>query len=177
MPRLFIGMLVPEDIKGPILDLQESLNKMPMDVKLVEPKNLHISLCFLGEVSSDKITQIERELDRVCQARRRFTVKIGNVVLIPNEDYIRVIALNVASSGDVLEEIRKEVVVAVGGDSHPAHLTLARVREVANKEFVRRSLSGAAVEKYFEVGSICLIRSFMKRSGPVYEIVHESILG
>ena len=176
MVRLFIGVFVPEDVKSPITDLQDSLTKMPMDAKLVERENLHVSLSFLGETPDSQIGFISKRLDDVCAKHRRFTARIGGALLIPNDSYIRVIALDVRSSSDEMETLRKEIVAAVGGESHPAHLTLARVREVTNKNFVRDSLKSASVEKYFEVGSVHLIKSVMTRRGPSYEVVHESRL-
>lgn len=177
MVRLFIGVLVPEDVKTPITDFQDSLTKMPMEVKLVERENLHISLTFLGETPEEQVGLISKRLDEVCKNYRKFTVKIGGVLLIPNESYIRVIALDVKSNGDVLENLRKDVVKLIGGDSYPAHLTLARVRKVTDKNFVGQNLKNTGLEKYFEVGSVYLIKSVATRRGPVYEVVHEGKLG
>lgn len=174
MVRLFIGIFVPEDVKKPILDLQDSLTKMPMGVKPVERENLHISLTFLGETPEENVGLISKRLDDICKKYRKFTVKVGGVLLIPNESYIRVIALDAHSGGDVLENLRKDVVKSVGGDSYPAHLTIARVREVSNKNFVRENLKGVNLEKYFEVDSVYLIKSVVTRKGPVYESVHRS---
>ena len=176
MVRLFIGVFVPEDVKSPIVDLQDSLTKMPMEAKLVERENLHISLSFLGETPDSQVPLISRRLDEVCGKHKKFTVRVGGVLLIPNDSYIRVIALDARSNGDAMERLREDVVKAAGGESYPAHLTLARVREVSNKNFVRDNLKSVALEKYFEIGSVHLIKSVMTRRGPVYEVVHESRL-
>ncbi len=176
MVRLFIGVFVPEGLKTPITDLQDSLTKMPMDAKLVERENLHISLTFLGETPEDQIGLISRRMDEVCKSYRKFTVKVGSVMLIPNESYVRVIALGVKSNEDVMENLRKDIVKVIGGDSYPAHLTLARVRDVQDKVFVRDNLKSVGLEKYFEVESVHLIKSVVTRRGPVYEAVHESKL-
>ncbi len=176
MVRLFIGIFIPENVKTPITDLQDSLTKMPMDVKLVERENLHISLSFLGETPDENIGLISKRLDEICKNYKKFTVKTGSVLLIPNESYIRVIALDVKSSGEDLENIRKDIVKIIGGDSYPVHLTLARVREISNKNFVKENLSGKNLEKYFEIDSVQLIKSVVTRRGPVYQTVHESKL-
>lgn len=174
MARLFIGVFVPEDVKTPITDLQDSLTKMPMDLKLVERENLHISLSFLGEVPEENVGLISSRMDEVCRNYRKFTVRVGGVLMIPNESFIRVIALDVRSNDDVLERLRKNIVKVIGGDSNPAHLTLARVREVTNKSFVASGLGSVVLEKYFEVDSVQLIKSVMTRRGPVYESAHQS---
>lgn len=176
MARLFIGVFVPEQAKKPVLDLQGSLTRMPMDLKLVERENLHVSLTFLGETPDEKIDLISKRLDEVCGRYQKFTAKASGVLLIPNESYIRVIALDVKSSDDVLEKMRKDVVSAVGGDSRRAHLTLARVRTVNDKNFVREKMKSESAETFFEIGSVSLIKSVVTRKGPVYEVVHESKL-
>ena len=176
MGRLFIGIMVPEGPKPDIADVQGSLKKMPMEMKAVEGKSLHLSLSFLGNVREDSVPEIAADMDRICGGRRGFTVKIGGTVLIPNGDHIRVIALDVTSSGDSLEGLRREIVSAVGGESHPCHLTVARVRKVNDKEFVRKNVPLLKIEKYFEVGSVCLVKSVLTGRGPKYKILHESKL-
>jgi 2'-5' RNA ligase len=175
MSRLFIGIFLPDEIKESLADIQDSITKMPMCTKLVEPENLHLTLTFLGDTPDEKIPYISQKLDDVCKGYKKFTVKIGGTMLIPSENYIRVVALDVKSNNDALENLRKEIVKQIGGDSYPVHLTLARVREVENKNFVRENLK-FKLEKFFEVDSVCLIKSVVKRSGPVYEIIHTSHL-
>lgn len=177
MARLFVGIFVPDEVKESILDVQNSVGKMPMRAKLVEPENLHMTLTFLGDIPDEKIGEISEKLDGVCSAYKSFTAKIGGVMLIPNESYIRVVALDVKSNNDALENLRKEIVRGVGGDSHPVHLTIARVREVTNKNFVGENLRPMKLEKFFSVSSVHLIKSKITKRGPTYESVHESHLG
>jgi len=176
MARLFIGIMVPEEVKRDIADVQGALGRMPMEMKAVEGKNLHVSLSFLGNVREDSVPEIVADMDRICGSLPSFTAKIEGVVLIPNGEHIRVIALGVASSGDELESLRKAVVSSVGGESHPCHLTIARVRKVGNRDFIVKNVSDLKVRKYFEVGSICLVKSVLTGRGPKYKVLHESKL-
>jgi 2'-5' RNA ligase len=176
MSRLFVGIFLPDELKESISEIQDSITKMPMRAKLVEPENLHLTVTFLGETPDEKIDEISKKLGSVCSRYKSFTAKIGGVMLIPNENYIRVIALDVKSNNDVLENLRKDIVREIGGDSYPVHLTLARVREVADKNFVRENSKSLNVEKFFSVDSVHLIKSTVSRRGPVYESIHESEL-
>jgi len=177
MARLFIGIMVPDEVKPDITDVQGSLEKMPMEMKSVEGKNLHVSLSFLGNVREDSVPEIVADMDRVCGGLPSFTAKIEGVVLIPNGGHIRVVALDVASSGDELENLRRDISSSVGGESHPCHLTIARVRKVNNRDFVVKSVPELRIRKYFEVGSVCLVKSVLTGRGPKYKILHESRLG
>jgi 2'-5' RNA ligase len=175
--RLFIGIMVPEEVRTAVADIQSSVARLPMRVKLVEPENLHISLSFLGNVAEENIPNIASSLDKICQEHRPFTVRIGGMMLIPNERHLRVIALDVKSNGDLLEKLRWEVEKKVGGDSKPCHLTLSRVREMKDRRLAISRLKDLNIEKYFEVQSVCLVRSMGTRSGRFYLVVHESRLG
>jgi len=176
MARLFVGILVPEEIKGSITDFQSSLENMPMRIKLVEKKNLHLSLTFLGETQEEEIKSISNSLDEVCKNYKKFTVKVSGGMLIPNENYIRVIAFDAKGNNDVLENLRKDVVKLIGGDSYPVHLTLGRVRDISDKKLVSEAVKNCKVEEYFEVESVHLIKSIVTGRGPRYETVHESKL-
>lgn len=175
MVRAFIGVVLTEDIKSYVVKVQNHLKPLPMEAKLVEPENLHVSLSFLGEIEDAKIVDIISELDSIVKDYEKFEISIGSISLIPNENFVRVIALDVKS--EKLESLRKEVVSRVGGDSHPAHLTLARVKVISDKpEFVGqiRKISSEVVST--KVESLDLFESFLQPSGPVYKIGHKSYL-
>ena len=175
MVRAFIGVVLTEDIKRYVMKVQNQLKPLPMEAKLVEPKNLHISLSFLGEIEGAKIVDIASKLDDVAKEYENFEIFLGDISLIPNENFVRVIVLDVKS--EKLESLRKEVVTRVGGDSHPAHLTLARVKVISDKtKFVEqiRKISSEVIST--KVGSLDLVVSLLQPSGPVYKIEHKSYL-
>lgn len=176
MARLFIGIMVPEEVKTAVSDVQSSVAKLPIRAKLVGPENLHISLSFLGNVPDEDIPKLAEALDRVCAGHRRFTVRVGGMMLIPNEQHLRVVALGVKGNDGAIEELREEVAGFIGGDSKSCHLTLARVREVRGREFAVKRLKELDVEKYFEVSSVCLVKSIGTRDGRAYWTLHESKL-
>lgn len=175
MVRAFIGVVLTEDIKSYVIRVQDQLKSLPMEAKLVEPENLHISLSFLGEIEGTKIIDITSKLDAAAKDYEKFEISIGGISLIPNENFVRVIALDVKS--EKLESIRKEVVAKVGGDSHPAHLTLARVKVISDKnKFIEqiRKISPEGISA--KVESLDLVESLLQPSGPVYKTAHKSYL-
>ena len=175
MVRVFIGVVIPEDIKRYVIAVQEQLKSLPIETKLVEPENFHVSLSFLGDIEDDEVEKIKFKLDEISKSYEKFEIILGNIILIPNEKFTRVIALDIKS--DVLESIRKNVVKSVGGKSHPAHLTLARVKAITEREkFVENVNKIVQKEMSVKVDSICLIDSILQRSGPIYKILHKSHL-
>ncbi len=175
MVRVFIGIAIPEDIKRYVSDIQEKLQSLPITAKFVEYENLHISLSFLGDVENSEVVKIESKLDEIAKLYDIFSVVIGNVLLIPNEKYTRVIALSVESEN--LEFFRKGIVETIGGSSHHPHLTLARVKNIDGKrKFVEEVNKVVCKEMAFKIGDVCLFESILQKSGPVYKILHTSYL-
>jgi 2'-5' RNA ligase len=73
MPRLFIALPVPEDISAELTALQSGVP----DARWVPLENLHVTLCFAGEVQGGTMRDLEEELSDV--AGPRFPVAIAGV--------------------------------------------------------------------------------------------------
>lgn len=177
MVRCFIGFLLPENIKKFIGEIQKEISRWPLICKFVEVENLHVCLSFLGEINEYEIDKISKTLDEICKNYSKFEVVVDEIKAIPNENYIRVLALNVFEKTGIIEKISKEVVQKIGGDSKPPHLTLCRVKNVADKKTVIQKIRETKKEvKSFAVASVQLIKSELRKTGPVYSVVHESKL-
>jgi 2'-5' RNA ligase len=176
MSRVFIGVFVPENFRKKISLLQEEMKKLPMKAKFVERENLHISLSFLGEVAESDVVDIIKKLDFISSHYKKFEVHITNFKLIPNQNYIRVIALD-ALNGE-LRKISQHIKQDIGGDVKPPHLTLCRVKNIEDKKIFFEKISQLNADiGSFIVDSINLIESRLQRTGPIYTKIHESKLG
>ncbi|MEM5802023.1 MAG: RNA 2',3'-cyclic phosphodiesterase [Candidatus Aenigmatarchaeota archaeon] len=172
--RVFIGIFVPDDLKEKILDLQNQIKNLPLEVKMVEAENLHITLSFLGEISEEKIMLIKDKLDQITKKHKKFEANINGIKLIPNQNYIRVIALDVISNE--LNRISHEIKEIIGGDVKPPHLTLCRVKNISDKSNTVRQLLKLGLKEVIEIKSICIIKSVIKKTGPEYSSLYESNL-
>lgn len=176
MVRCFVGVMVPDTIKQAAEALQKKLSKFKIKCKFVEPENMHICLSFLGEINKSRLESIKTKLDTVSKQYKKFDVCVGKVRFIPNKNYIRVIVLEVLDEEGNLEKLRKFVVRAVDGDSKPPHLTLCRVKGLEDKKKLVNEFGGIICGKKFSIRRIQLIKSELRRSGPIYSILHESEL-
>ena len=176
MVRTFIGVVIPEDIKRYVIGIQEQLKSLPIEAKLAEPENLHISMSFLGDVDDSEVEKIKFKLDEISKSYDAFEIILGNIILMPDEKFTRVIAFDVRS--DALESVRKDVVKSIGGKSHPAHLTLARVKVIAESEKFAGNVNKKIAQKEMRVkiDGMCLVESMLQRNGPFYKILHKSHL-
>jgi 2'-5' RNA ligase len=176
MVRCFVGYLIPEGLKNNIISVQQEIAKWPLVCKFVEKDNLHLNFSFLGEVGESEIDTIKTKLDHIASETKKFDVFIGGIRAIPNENYIRVLALEVGSDSNNMEPLFSRIKDEIGGDVKPAHLTLCRVKTVSDKSFVRKKIEMSNEARYgkFTIESIQLIKSELSKSGPVYSVIHES---
>ncbi|MFH7903457.1 MAG: RNA 2',3'-cyclic phosphodiesterase [Candidatus Aenigmatarchaeota archaeon] len=167
--RAFIAYFLKEDLKEKIEKIQKELKNLnAFQAKFVEKENLHLSFTFLGEV--EDVNPIIKKLESF-RNYGKIEAKLKNLLLIPSKEYFRVIAIGVES--DKAEKLRKEIFEKIGGDSKPLHLTLCRVKSVSNKQKVLEYQQKFNLEEDIVIDKICLVKSTLTFSGPIYEIIHE----
>lgn len=179
MLRLFICIWIPENIKHDIIKFQEKLKELPMNIKLVEKENLHLTITFLGNVKEEKVNDIKKLLDKAIKDINEFHVKLREVKLIPSESYIRVIGINTIDEKDMLRKLIRDVGKTIGGSYHETtKLTLCRVKNISNKKIVKEFLEKNKHISFgeFVVKKVSLVKSTITRQGPVYETIYESSL-
>jgi len=176
MVRCFVGYLIPEHLKSKITALQQEISMWPLRCKFVEQENLHLNFSFLGEVDENEVNNIKLKMDCIASESAKFDVFIGGVRAIPNENYIRVLALDIGCDSGDMNNLIQRIGDEIGGDAKPAHLTLCRVKSVLDKPTVRKNIENIENEHYgsFTVDSIQLIKSELRGSGPVYSVVSQS---
>jgi 2'-5' RNA ligase len=163
--RLFVSVEVPLELREKIASLAQEL---PQDaITPVMPKNMHLTLRFIGPVPERTVGDIVRRLREVEFAK--FSVPLKGTGVFPGEDYVRVVWAGAQSAE--LDMLAKKVIEALRGigkeegRGFSAHLTIARVkRKIDVKEFLHKH----AGEEFgsFGVERFCLMRSELKPGAP-----------
>lgn len=172
--RLFIAIDIPEEIKKEIVKLQEKLPEFKG--KLTEEENLHLTLKFLGEVNENKLEEIESVLDKI--KFKKFRVYLNELGFFPNENYIRIIWVDLKPTGEIIElqqKIDGELLNLFSKDQRfQTHLTLGRVKFFKNKKEFLEKIKDINLDKLeFEINSFKLIKSELSKDGPKYIILKE----
>lgn len=141
----------------------------------------HITLKFLGEIGEDAVSEAKTLLRGVVFPK--FKAKLASVGVFPNESYMRVIWVGAEPEEQfkaLFEQIESKLkpLLSKHGIKNDfdfkAHITLARVKFVKDKEGFKRALKEIKVEKKeFDVNSFFLMKSALTPEGPVYEVVEE----
>ncbi len=168
MVRVFIGIDVPKDIKAYLISIQDVIKSSGIIAKFIEPENFHISLSFIGEVMKKDIPELIKSVGDVCRGSKVFDAELGNLLLIPDEKSVRVIALSVESED--LDDLRIKIQKRIGGSSHKPHLTLCRVKSIGS------TLNCTVVKKIFPVRNVSIYESTLTGKGPVYSRLGEIAL-
>lgn len=174
MVRCFVGVILPESLKSHVLTIKNRLQHLSIDCKYIEDHNLHICFSFLGEKTETEISDISKKIDEISGEFVCFKVDIEGIKMIPNEKYIRVLALGVYEKSGLLNALVHEINEKIGGDSKPPHITLCRVKNINDKEIALKKIKEIDTEtKDFNIDSLQLIKSELSRNGPVYTVIHE----
>ncbi len=172
--RVFIAVDLTEQLKDPIIKMQRDFMGAGVDMKPVEPENLHITLRFIGEITKDLVEEVKKRLSNVRYSQ--FTIRIRGVGAFPSIDRPRVIWVGIEEGARDLMNLH-ELIMKLTGDigerderGFVPHLTIARVKYVRNRERYME------VVKRYEgmdfgtqvVDSIKLKRSVLTPRGPIY---------
>ncbi|MCK5141322.1 MAG: RNA 2',3'-cyclic phosphodiesterase [Candidatus Heimdallarchaeota archaeon] len=181
MVRAFISIDFAEpNIIQKITEIQGSIQKSGAKLRIVNPKILHMTLEFLGEISEKEIQKVKEILDST--SFNSFFLDVNAVNVLPNEKYIRVVYCEINGDVDILKTIQKQLRVKLrdGGyktDNRPfkPHLTIARVKSSQNRKELMLAINNLSNIRCGrqEIVSIKLKQSTLKSEGPEYSILHE----
>jgi len=171
--RVFIGFFLPDEIKKEVSKIQRSIPIFKG--KLVEEKNLHLTLKFLGEISQEELEEIRNILKRI--HFRKIECSIDKLGFF-SEKFLRIIWLHIKNSEDLQKEVDESLKDLFNSENHfMSHLTIARIKSIKNKkEFINKIKEIKLEEINFFIEEISLVKSELKRDGPEYEILDKYIL-
>lgn len=182
MLRAFIAVDLPVDISEKIgnilLELKHDLGEKI--IRWVPVQNIHLTLKFLGNVSSANLAMLENVLSNIVAQHHPLAVQVGGLGAYPKVRSPRVIWIGVETTPELIalyEAVDKET-DRLGYPSerrlYSAHLTLGRVSRHATLQDVERIANSLLEHKNMGVlGSILvrevhLFRSDLRPEGAVY---------
>ena len=179
--RSFIAFDIENElVLKKITEMQNLLAKTGADLKLVEPKNIHVTLRFLGNISPDMAEKIFLEMKKVKFAP--FDIKLQGLGAFPNVRYPRVVWAGMTQGAEQLRSIFNQLeprLRSLGFQPDPKgfspHLTIARVKSGRNKAELAKFLIENANYEYGIIKAECLRlkRSDLTPKGPIYSTLKE----
>jgi 2'-5' RNA ligase len=182
--RSFICIVLPEELKAKIAELQSELKREPVSVSWAKPENVHLTLKFLGDVEETQLEQVKEAVSQTAQAHARFELVVHGCGVFPNERDPRVLWVGLKDETGALQPLVQEIEDRLGAigfarEERPfrAHLTIGRVRSGRNARELARKLTATDFPRHrFAVEQITLMRSDLKPTGAIYTPLHSAEL-
>ena len=183
--RTFIAIELSSEMRSKLAAVQDKLKKSEAWVKWVEPKNIHLTLKFLGYVSASQLKSIFEAVHQSIEGIAPFPLSFSGLGAFPRLENPRVVWVGVEEGREMLsrisrnlEEILKRNGFPVEAREYHPHLTLGRVKSSQNKA---QLIGFIKSEKDCSIGSmevkeITIMQSILKPEGPGYKPLHVSKL-
>jgi 2'-5' RNA ligase len=190
--RAFIAIELPEDIRKQLDAIEKQVIAQAGEsalraVRWVPANNMHLTLKFLGEVSTGNLQALARILQSEAAEHHGFEMTIGRLGAFPNVRRPRVIWVGTEAPGE-LSGLQKAIESETHKLGYPVeerpfspHLTLGRISQNARPDEVTRVARALSEIMIGEIGRmrvdrIHLFRSDLHPSGAVYTSLYDFLL-
>ena len=179
--RSFVAIELPEEAKKGLASLRRELERDEQRfVKWVDAGGIHLTLKFLGNIPSKRVTETTEAMKKAAQGLSPFFLEISGLGAFPSLKQVRVVWVGVGGELDKLSTLQQNIDSALAAlgfareeRSFVPHLTVARVREGASTSERGRfgELVGSATfegKYHVEVEAIKLMRSQLTPAGAIH---------
>jgi len=185
--RIFIAINLPEEIKKELEKYQSQWPELP--IRWTKPENLHVTLAFLGYLSDEELVEVLRVTKEVTQKHQPFSINLTKIIYGPPKKMPpRMVWVEGAKSKDLANlqlDLEKSLVSSGKIKFEPeersftCHITLGRIKtwEFRQIEPEERPEVNEDISLSFEVNSIEIMESALKRGGAEYTVLESTGLG
>ncbi len=177
--RLFIAINLPDWIREEIWESTASLRERRYEIKWVAPEAIHITLKFLGEVSTHRAEGVQNAMGAAAAGVSPFILPLGGFGAFPNARRAKVIWVGCMPPPPLqnlqrqVEENASEIGFARETRAFHPHVTLGRLRRDATSSRLAGLpgvLDGLDFDAEFPVRSIELMQSELSPAGAKYTV-------
>ena len=179
--RAFIAIELPDEVKETVALIIKRLRPAQYRyVKWVAPTGTHLTIKFLGNISSDQLPQITDIMKTAAQKVPLIELRLGGLGMFPNEQRPRVIWVALEGNTEPLAIMQREIEKALEplgfateNRAFTPHLTLGRVRDNASSDD-RKEIGGVVKTKKidydasFTLRELSLMKSTLTPTGAIY---------
>jgi 2'-5' RNA ligase len=175
--RLFVAITVPDRVRNEMIGVQSELRSLapPDVVRWARPEQFHLTLRFLGDVSSDRAAALREAVRAVCSGAPRLSARARGIGLFPNAHSPRVVWVgiddNVRLTGlqSQIERAVRPFSTGPGGEHFAGHVTLGRFKPFKGPGIVELAARVAAMNDRilgeWTAQKVEIIRSELSSSG------------
>ena len=185
--RSFMAVeLTPEHSRA-IARISRQMAEQWPEYRWVDPRNMHLTLNFLGNVADEKIPRVCEIMRETLAAHAAFTFDIQGLGAFPKNSRPRVIWIGVGEGKSALSKIYydladnlDELRLERDRKAFRPHITLGRIRDRQRwpDSMIEHLDSNPAMELgQVSVDEIVLFSSHLEKTGPIYTAMDRVPLG
>lgn len=176
--RAFLAVELSSEVRSRAAQLIARLRDTTARVKWVEPRHMHLTLKFLGDVDLKQIPELSQRVSAAVAELPPFDVRAVGAGAFPNRDHARTVWIGIREGAEdlvTLHDYLDQQLAPLGFRSEQRrfkpHLTLGRVRGEEGADDLAERLR--QYEDYVagasDVAEVVLFSSELSREGPEYE--------
>jgi 2'-5' RNA ligase len=179
--RTFIAFELPEAVSDHLRVFQTRLQTLGTGIRWVRPRNIHLTLKFLGDIRPEELQDAKTALDKAVLGQGPIQLAVRGIGVFPGRRKPRVIWAGLADQVPQLLEFQKRLEnifsdCGFAREERPfkAHLTLGRVKGGLDAEPLDEALRH--IDQYpalgFQAEQVILFKSDLMPNGPIYTRLH-----
>lgn len=184
--RLFVAVPLGAAIGAAVARAISTARLTAPSAKWAAPEGVHLTLHFLGGVSSDRVPAIAAALARAAARHQPFAIEAAAAGIFGRASSPRVLWLGVGGDREALAALQRDVAAALAAIGFPSedrefrpHLTLARARDAGGDARLARAAGRLAA---FDAGrtqvtQVELVQSHLGPRGARYSTLAAAPLG
>lgn len=174
--RTFVCIEIPQSVKDRIGELQNELRKSGASVGWTKPSNIHLTLKFLGDVSTSSIERVSKAVERAAIGISQFEIEVAGTGCFPSTRNPRVLWVGLTNVTDAMKQLYSNIESELEREGFPRehrkfspHLTIGRVRTPGTGASVAEQLIARGFEpERFLATEVIVMRSDLKPTGSIY---------
>ncbi|MBU4484900.1 RNA 2',3'-cyclic phosphodiesterase [bacterium] len=185
--RAFLAFDIPKHVTQELQNVVEQMDGKAKGVQWVKPEQYHCTIKFFGDVDEDVLTgALTRSIQETLVGKTKVKVACKGVGVFPNWRYPKVIWAGLV--GDTYELINlhgeceddfEKLGIERDQRTFRMHLTIGRAKSIKNTSALMRYVEKLVNKSFGEINidKLILYRSQLTKSGPIYTVVREFLLG
>lgn len=186
--RAFIALEIPASLQDEIHQQTAGLRASAgSSVRWVAPRNLHLTLKFLGDVSHSSIQFLNQMLTAEAAKYPCFSILLGGLGAFPSTKRPRVLWIGIQAPpelGMLQHNVESGAArLGYGAEERPfsPHLTIGRIRQTATaseQQRLRQALESSKIGQIgrAELAAVTLMKSDLQPTGSVYTRLYSAPL-
>ena len=82
--RLFLAVDIPPHARETVVSIQNRFKTLDLNASWVRPENIHLTLKFLGDTPSERVTGIRIRVSEAVKSYPVFKVALDGAIVFPN---------------------------------------------------------------------------------------------